>query len=170
MRLTAIGQGWDINVVNTLMSFSSLCNKNTADQYILTANATDIIVSMHHTMEPDELSNCLMKLDQSTREWYILLLTYHIASTQESAHHNDNSTQAYTLTGSQPGGSNVESNTSQCDTGPQTCPHSRRSESELVKDDELKQTAIRAILAAQESMEPDDLARYMMKMDPEVRD
>ena len=37
MRLTAIGHGWDINVVNTLMSFSSLCNKSTADQYILTA-------------------------------------------------------------------------------------------------------------------------------------
>ena len=72
MRLTAIGQAWDINVVSTLMSFISVCNhQHTTNQYILTANATDAIANMYYTMEPDVLSNCPIELDQSTRDWYM---------------------------------------------------------------------------------------------------
>ena len=112
---------------------------------------------MFYTMEPDVLSNCLMELDQSTRDWYMLSLTAHITSTQGCAHHSGNSTQAEALTGSQPGGSNVERNISRCDSGPQACSHSRRdATSELIKDIELQQAAVKPMLAAQEAMEPYD--------------
>ena len=172
MRLEAIGRGWDINVTNMLLSFSSVCGpQHTANQYILAANATDAIVSMYNTMEPEALSECLMELDHNTRDWYMSLLTAHIASTQECEHQSADSTQAEALAGSQPAGPNVERNQTQCDSEPQACPNSARDgENELMDSDGLQQAAVVAILEAQEAMEPGELAAHLMGMDADIRD
>jgi hypothetical protein len=94
MRLEAIGRDWDINTVNIILSRSAICSGH----LVLTANATQAIVDMYNSMEPDALSECLMELDPDTRDWYMMLLTDHIA----------NSAQAELLAGSEPGDSNAE--------------------------------------------------------------
>jgi hypothetical protein len=70
-RLKAIGNGWDLNVIRIIMSYTKLCK----DAYI-----TKTMVTMHTTMLPDDMASVMMSLDLETREHHLQLLQHHYAA------------------------------------------------------------------------------------------
>ena len=134
-RLEAIGRGWDVNVTNRILSLSMHANDGSAKAAFMT---------MCNIMSPDEMSERVMMMDQSTRDWYI--------STIEANHSwpNDGNHQA----------DQVEGAATEDDMG-------------IITDLEAvgqMGDAEMAIMGAVEALEPCALAEILMAMEPETRD
>ena len=80
-QLTAIGNGWDMNVVRIILSRSKLCSSHQENN---TSNeeAKHAMLTMQQHLSPDKMAEVLMELEPELRQQYISLL---------SQQHTDNS-------------------------------------------------------------------------------
>ena len=70
-RLTAIGNGWDLNVISMILSQSRMCK----DAYI-----TKTMVSMHANLLPQDMAEVLMQLEPEVRQYHLQLLQQQCAA------------------------------------------------------------------------------------------
>ena len=166
-RLEAIGRGWDVNVTNMLLSFSTLSNTGPNQ-----CNALSTIRHMYEYMDPDQMAECLMLLEPGTREWYISLLSTSNLTKSTDACLNDESQIATGIADmtSQPNIMNAESNGMNCDAnviGVASQPNIMNAESNGMNCDA---NMIDMALQALQCMEPDCLSEVLMAMGPDTRD
>ena len=143
-RLEAIGKGWDVNVTSMLLSFSALSNID-----VNQCNALSTIRHMYECMDPDQMAECLMLMEQGTRDWYISLLSTSNITQINDTCSNDGSQIATEATNmaSQPDIMNAGPNGVNCNNS--------------VED---------AVLEAFKCMESDHLSEALMAMEPNARD
>ena len=165
-RLEAIGRGWDINVTSLLLSFSKLCTNQD------TQKATIAIVSMYESMDHLDMAECLMQLTPDERGWYLELLSTHMEQCNMNGEHI--CTEDANASGNQTAEGRVQHVTdskSENTISVQGTEIARTNVDQVTPSmDDINQTALRAILAAQEALTDEELALHMMDMEPDIRD
>ena len=137
------------------MSFIALSN---TDQE---AEATKIIMHLHDCLLEEELANCLMMLEQSTREWYLSILDAQHSKHEQLMHEEANTDET------------SECFRAECTEQPDTTDvrdtDSERHEQSDEKSASLEEARL-AISTVLNELQPAEMAEMMMQLEPETRD